>query len=77
MCVYAKKKETSQQTSKETNKRKTMLMTSKEKMPSGGKQTCEAHEEANKHVIQQKRVSKEDKRRFGSSDYSSIGLEYR
>ena len=54
-----------------------MLMTSKEKTPSGGKQTCEAHEEANKHVIQQKRVSKEDKRRFGSSVYSSIGLEYR
>ena len=31
-----------------------MLKTSWEKMPNGGKQTCEAYERANKHVIKQK-----------------------
>ena len=53
-----------------------MLKTSQQKMPNEGKQTCEAHEEADKHVIKQKGVSQEDKCRFGLSVHSSIGLEY-
>ena len=48
MHVHAKTKETSQQTSKETNKRKSMLKTSQEKMPNG----------ANKHVKHTKRQKK-------------------
>ena len=55
---------------------KSVLKTRQEKMPNKGKQICEAHEEANKHVIKQKRVSQEDKCRIGSSVPSSIGLEY-
>ena len=31
-----------------------MLNTNKEKMPNGGKETCESHEKAKKHVIKQK-----------------------
>ena len=46
MCVHAKTKEISQQTSKGTNGRKSMLKTK-----------SEAHEEANKHVIKQNGVS--------------------
>ena len=53
-----------------------MLKTSQQKMPNEGKQTCEAHKEADKHVIKQKGVSQEDKCRFGLSVHSSIGLEY-
>ena len=49
-----------------------MLETSKEKMPNGGKQTCEAHKKARKHVIKQ---TGEDKCRFGLNVHSSIGLE--
>ena len=45
-------------------------------MPNGGKQACEGHEEAKKHIIIQKGVSYEDKCRFGSSFPSSIGLKY-
>ena len=76
MRVHGKRKETSQQTSKETNGRKSMLKTNQEKMPNGGKQTCEAHEEGNKHVIKQKGVSQEDKCMFKQSVHSSIGMEY-
>ena len=45
-------------------------------MPNGGKQACEGHEEAKKHIIIQKGLSYEDKCRFGSSFPSSIGLKY-
>lgn len=44
MCVHAKKK----------MEGKSVLKTSWEKMPNRGKQTCEAYERANKHVIKQK-----------------------
>ena len=45
-------------------------------MPNVGKQACDAHKQANKQVIKQKRVSLKDKCRFGSNVQSSIGLEY-
>ena len=77
MRVHAKTKETSQQTSKETNGRKSMLKTSQEKMPNGAYKHVKNMKGRTSMLSNKRRVSQKDKCRFGSSVHSSIGLEHK